>query len=243
MARRDIFKEVSGFKPVSLAGHDFKLPILYRRLDTFFAMFGADHRAAAALLPSPRMKPVKVWPGRAAVVLNAFNYLDTDIGPYGEFSVGVPCTMRHAGRRLWGVYVHRLPVTTEIAMVGGIEVWGYPKFLCDMKFENTAADHVALLTLDGQLILELRVKKGGLGIDRAMNLGTFTVKDNEIVYTSLVTQGLARIMPQGLAALRTGPHQMGAELARLSLGDRPIATGDFLDLRIVLPEGERVGAI
>jgi hypothetical protein len=76
-----------------------------------------------------------------------------------------------------------------------------------------------------------------------MNLSTFTVKDGEIVDTSLVAQGLARIMPQGLATLQTGPHQMGAELARLGLGDRAIATGDFLDLRLVLPEGEKVGAV
>ncbi|HUT54179.1 MAG TPA: acetoacetate decarboxylase family protein [bacterium] len=243
MARRDIFEEISGFKEISFQGHDFKLPILYRRLDTFFAMFGADYRAVSALLPSPRLKPIKVWPGRAAITLNAFNYLDTDIGPYGEFSVGVPCLLKHAGRRLLGVYVHRLPVTTEIAMAGGIGLWGYPKFLCDMKFENTAAEHLVTLTAGEQLILELRVKKGGLSVDRAMNLGTFTVKDGEIVYTSLVTQGLARVMPQGLAALRTGPHEMGAELAALSLGDRAIATGDFLDLRLVLPEGERVGEV
>lgn len=243
MARRDIFKEISSFRDVNIAGQSFRLPILYRRLDTFFAVFGASYNAVSALIPSPRLKPIKVWPGRAAVTLNAFNYIDTDIGPYGEFSVGVPCTLTHAGKRRVGVYVHRLPVTTEVARAAGIEYWGYPKFICEMKFENTGAEHRVTLTQDSQLILDLRVEKSGLGIGRAMNLSTFTVKDGEIVDTSLVAQGLVRIMPQGLATLQTGPHQMGAELARLGLGDRAIATGDFLDLRLVLPEGEKVGAV
>lgn len=243
MANRDIFQEISFFTDMSVAGQSFRLPIRYRRLDTFFAAYGADHGAVKDLVPSTRLRPVKVWPGRAAITLNAFNYIDTDIGPYGEFSVGVPCFLKHGGKTLLGVYVHRLPVTTEIAKTAGIEVWGYPKFVCEMEFENTAMDHAVRLSLSGQEILSLRVKKGGVGIGMSREMPTFTIKNGEIIVTRLQSQAMARIMPKGLAILDTGLHEMGRELAGLGLSTSPIAVGDFLDLNLVLTAGESAGPV
>lgn len=241
MAKADIFKGVVQGEPHKLNEHEVALPILYYRQDTFFGMYGADMKAVKDALPSKRMKPISVWPGRAAAMLNAFNYIETSIGPYGEFSLGFPCRVAHQGRRILGVYVHRLPVTTDIALQAGKQLWGYPKFIAEMEFESDGADNVFRMAEGDELICEWRTQKAGLGFGFTAHINTFTVQDGEIVLTELTAQGVMRSMPQGLAVLKTGPHKMGVEMAGLRLGERPITTGEFHDLRVILPEGERIG--
>lgn len=239
---KDILAGVVKGEPRTLLGQSVALPIVYRRLTTFFALYGADAQAVRGMLPSARLKPVPVWPGRVLVALNAFNYEDTDIGPYGEFSLGVPCRVMHLSKNIFGVFIVRLPVTSELALEGGKQLWGYPKFMCQMEFKSDSAEHRARLTQEGRLILDLRVHRSGPGLGMATTLNTFTVKDGDLIRTSIAGQGVYRAMPQGLAELSTGPEPMGAEIARLSLGSRPILTGELLDGRMVLPEGENIGA-
>jgi hypothetical protein len=243
MFREDIFANASAPTTFTLGGQSFSVPIRYRRLDSFYAVFTADKDAARRLLPSPRLSPVTSWPGRCLLALNAFNYIDTDIGPYGEFSVGIPCTL---GSEKWpglGVYIHRLPVTSEIARVAGIEVWGYPKFVCEMEFASTGLEHAVKLTLGGKLILELRTEKTSLGLGAAFGLSTYTVKDGSIIATELRSSGVTRVSPNGLASLTLGDHPMADELRSLHLGPRPLVTGDFLDARLLLPLGRKAGTI
>lgn len=242
MLRKDILAEVSGYESRSYGGHDFRLPVLYRRLDCFFAVCSADREAVGRLLPSDRLRPLPVRPGRCLLALNAFNYLDTDLGPYGEFSVGVPCLLKRPGRLpASGIYIHRLPVTEELAMVAGIEEWGYPKFTCDMEFENTGMRNAVRLSHQGNAILELAVKKSGPAIGAAVDLNTFTVKDGNIITTLIRSSSMVRFAPFGKAELHTGDHEMGRELAGLSLGRRPLVTGDLLDANMLLPPGENSG--
>jgi hypothetical protein len=240
---KDILAGVVKGEPRTLLGQEVALPILYRRLDAFFALYGADAGAVRAVLPSPRLRPVPVWPGRVALTLNAFNYYDTDIGPYGEFSVGVPCRTMHLSKNILGVFVLRLPVTSELALEGGKLLWGYPKFLCSMDFQSSAAEHRVRLSQEGRLILDLRVARSGPGLGLSPTLNTFTVKDGDLIRTSIAGQGVYRAMPQGLAELATGPEEMGVQLSRLGLGARPLVTGEMLDGRMVLPEGENIGSV
>jgi len=243
MAKKDIFADVTEYKPYTFGEHSFKVPVLYRRFDCFFAVFGADGNAVRSIMPSDRLKPVPVWPGRVAVMLTAFNYIDTDIGPYGEFGVGVPCTCRHKHKTLYGLYIHRLPVTSDIARVAGVELYGYPKFMSEMEFENTSIAHKVKLTAGDQHVLDLHVHKPRLGFNLPADLSTFTIKDNKIIYTKIAVSATTRISPQGPATVNTGPHEMGKELLGLQLGDRPIAAGDFQDIKMVLPEGESIGMV
>jgi len=241
MPRKNIFDEVKEFTPKTMGEYSADIPILYRRLDSFFAAYTAYKNEVLEIMPSERLSPITPWPGRAMVVLTAFNYFDTSIGAYGEFSVGAPCFIRHQGKLLAGMYIHRLPVTEDIARVGGIELWGYPKFLAEMEFENTGEAHGVRMSEGGKLVLELRVNKAGAGFGMTLPISTFTVKEGDIIHTRLMTQATLRPSVQGLARLRTGEHWMGEELAGLGLSARPVLTGDFLDANLILPQGENIG--
>lgn len=242
MFRKDVFAAAPPPQAHSAQGLEFSTPIHYRRLDCFFAVFGADAEAVKKLLPSPRLSPVLVWPGRCMVALNAFNYLETDIGPYGEFSVAVPCFLQNPVLKPGlGVYIHRLPVTTELALVAGLELWGYPKFVCDMKFKSSAFVHWVRLEQEGRLILELSVKKGALAIGAGAGLNTVTIKDGDIIQTGIQSSSILRASPFRKAELKLGDHEMGSELAGLGLARRPLVSGDLLDANMLLPLGVNAG--
>ena len=86
----DFFAGTRPGQEVSYGEAQFELPILYLRADAFMLFFTCSARKARAVMPSRRLHPVTLPGGRAIVGLAAFNYVETFIGPYGEFAVGIP---------------------------------------------------------------------------------------------------------------------------------------------------------
>jgi len=238
---KDILSQVTDLEEHEESGHSFKTPVRYRRLDCFFAFYTASMNALYEILPTEKIVPVPLWKGRCGVALVAFNYHDTSIGPYGEFAVAVPAIVRMMGENHYGVYIHRLPVTTELACVAGRSLWGYPKFVCDMEFESTGDRNAVTLVEEDTKILGLSVKKGGIGIPWSRPLTTFTIKDEQLVATEIQSSSLVRVVPHGLGRLDLGNHWMSDELNKMGLKDRPMVTGDLLDANMVLPRGKFLG--
>lgn len=114
----------------------------------------------------------------AGVVMTFFQYRNSAIGPYNEvglFILSYPKKAKRIGLfatpiqllfmdgTKWGMgaYVMNLPVTTEIAYIGGKEVWNYPKFVTNInidlkgrQFNGAVEDPVLkqpILTLKGKI--------------------------------------------------------------------------------------------
>jgi hypothetical protein len=115
---------------------------------------------------------MRIAPGRCAVALEALSFGETDLGPYNEVLVGIPFTLDERSPQFTGIlrslpevpfiYVHRLPVTTEIALGPGIHFLAAPKFIADITFEETDEWVRCRLTEGGAEILTLEVRKGEL---------------------------------------------------------------------------------
>lgn len=145
----------------------FKLPVFYYDNTSLTAIYTASTGKIRELLPHSDMRPLEVYPGKGLVVFTAFEYRKTDIGPYNEFSIAFPIEFgtrpipwltplwRMARRRV-SAYVWQLPVTTEIARMGGVELYGYPKFLADITFKKGGDWMACTLSENGQKILSLR---------------------------------------------------------------------------------------
>lgn len=157
----------------TLIGEPAKLPIFYYDGSAQTAVFPAKLRALRKWLPDPRFVPARLAPGLGAVGVSCFEYRDTDIGPYNELAITVilnnpPFAANLPGRALLTelrrrqlhAWVHHLPVTTEIARVGGVDLYNYPKFIASIDFEESAGRRICrlgegaeeILTLDGPLI-------------------------------------------------------------------------------------------
>ena len=244
----------SGTRPGHQVTHGraaFELPILYFRDDLFAAFFSASSERVRAMMPSPRLHPVKLPGGRAMVAIAAFRYLETSIGPYGEVAVVVPAVFgdrppppilpglleaRYPG---FGAVVLHLPVTALVARDAGRGQWGYPKFVADMHFTRSPETIGVRLSEGERHILTLDVPRRGPVLRDDNPLITFSVKDGALIKTTIPQRGACRtsLLPRG-ATLALGEHEMAASLRALRLSSKPFMTRVYVERAGILPEGE-----
>lgn len=157
----------------TLVGEPAKLPIFYYDGTAQTAVFPARLGALRRMLPDRRFVPARLAPGLGAIGVTCFEYRDTDIGPYNELAISIVLKdPRHVVNppgvsllsglrdRQLHAWVQHLPVTTEIARVGGVDLYNYPKFIASIDYEERAGRRVCrlagndepILSLDGPLI-------------------------------------------------------------------------------------------
>jgi len=156
-------------REIDLRGRPARSPLFYREVALVGGIFTADLAAARALMPTPRHQVLSLG-GRALVAVHCLEYRQSDIGPYNEVSIAVAAVhgrapLVPAARLLAAIltdhypaHVVALPVTTEVALWGGLDVFGYPKYLATIEHEETMAARVCRLRdrETGALILEAR---------------------------------------------------------------------------------------
>ena len=151
---------------ISREGFEGKLPVFYYDTTSLTAIYTASTNRVEKLLPLPQMKPIEMVPGRCLVAFTAFEYRQTDIDAYNEFSIAflvtydkpvIPFATAAAlmAQRKFTAYVWQLPVTTEVARVGGVEFYGYPKFIADIEFRKEPHQITCNLSENGEKILSL----------------------------------------------------------------------------------------
>jgi hypothetical protein len=221
----------------------------------FGAVFPCHKEGLARLVPHDDLKPVELFPGWGAVAFGCFEFTQTSIGPYLEFAVSVPVRYRpyidipliplfnEEKFKDYGMWIHRLPNSTQTAVDAGIEHWGYPKFLADMKIEIEEEDLVGTLEADGENIFTLRVRTTGLEPKQARSeMSTFSIKDNELLRTTLACDSEGCIAG-GLnkASIRFGSHKFGLELGAAGVKtDFPLQIRYFPTWSMVLPRAQMI---
>jgi hypothetical protein len=97
----------------------------------------------------------------------------------GLFAIKMMC------KRLFPVYVHHLPVTTEIALKLGIHFYNYPKFLAEITFEDRDESLEVTLKENDDLILKLLAKKLKLKRTAGFEFHTYSIKKNVVLLTQV----------------------------------------------------------
>lgn len=238
-------------KSMTLGGEKFELPILYFRDDAFALFYTADPVKVKALLPSDRLHPVTLSKKKALLGVACFNYIDTTIGPYGEVGIVVPAiyadkkplhaipAIRESYDPRFGSVVLHLPVTNTIARDGGRGLWGYTKFVADMRFVITPEYLQCELGEDGRHILTARVARRGLIKKDYRPLSSFSVKDKKLIQTTIPQVGTARnsLFPEG-SFLELGDHEIVGPIRELGLSKKPVMSRYYLERSAILPEGK-----
>ncbi len=124
-----------------------------------------------------------------------------------------------------GAWVVSLPVTSETARAAGIEVFGYPKFLCEMAFTWSVGCLNTTLLCEGRRILSMRVPLGpGIPVPVG-RLITFTRRDTQLLKTEIPVKWrgtLARA--HGLQLELEAPeHPLSRDLQALGLPAEALA--------------------
>jgi hypothetical protein len=236
MNRGDFFKGVVQWEMKMLDGSlEGKLPVFYYDNTAMTAIYTASTDKIRSMLPRHDMHPVEVWKGRSLVAFTAFEYRRTDIDPYNEFSISFPITFQKISmpvlsvlgmmaRRYFTAYVWQLPVTTERARKGGVDMYGYPKFLADITFSQEGGMLACDLSEGGTNILNLKGKQMKTRKEKVNRFKTFSIKDNvplaANVYMNPVEFALS-VMP-GAARLTLGNHKISQQLRDMNLSASPI---------------------
>jgi hypothetical protein len=216
-------------------GHSAKMPVFYYDVTSMTAIHTADSESVRKLLPLKAMHPVEIFPGRCLAAFTAFEYRETDIDPYNEFSIAflvrygkrpIPflTAAQQTARRCFSAYVWQLPVTTEIARAGGVEMYGYPKFIADIHFERSEGFLHCDLAEGGKQILRLSGKQLPTAAGNAMRYMTYSVSDGIPLATNVFVNPLeiGETRDKYAATLEIGTdHPIGRLLKRIGLSAMP----------------------
>ncbi len=238
----DLFKGIKQFEspvPASarhLKKKSFLLPVYYYDNSSLTAIYTAATKKLRPYLPDPLMHPLEAFPGRCLIAFTAFEYRKTDIDPYNEFSIAVLINygkravpgfsvMRQLMAKSFNAWVWRLPVTTELARWGGVELYGYPKFLAGIDFNRSGGEVQCVLSEKKKHILTLRGRKLKTGKGGIVRYRTFPVKDGITLRANVFTSHLeyAESRRPSDVSLEIGKdHPVCDELRGIGLGKKAL---------------------
>jgi hypothetical protein len=199
------------------------------------AAFPIDADRARDLLPGQELHPLR-FRGRGVLVVAVANYLDTAIGRYVEFCIGVACSrgrgplaarLPFSALSRAGIYIYDLPVSTEISVKGGLGIWGMPKRRANLDFVVRDDVVSSQYDLDGELVMRIDVPRPattrlpvrGSGLGYGDYRGMLTL--SRIRVAGRMGTAHAR---RHETRLLVGDHERAAPLKRLGIGPVPLFT-------------------
>lgn len=203
-------------------------PVVYRNSRAAAAFFLVPLDLAQDLLQDTALHAVGF--GKFGV-LNAtwFDYAESSIGPYHEFSLGVVASTERQrlqqaasllrGKARLGSFVLALPVDSEVARAGGLEHFGLPKTLAEFRLNWSRSRLTAALAQDGNTIVSMDLPLGlGLPV-QVRDLVVFSKRAGRLVTTTIPTQWPVKLDPVGRPRLKihTRHHPLGQLMTRLDL--------------------------
>ncbi|MGZ4199387.1 MAG: acetoacetate decarboxylase family protein, partial [Thermoleophilia bacterium] len=153
---------------MEMGGEPARLPIFYYDCSVMTAVFPARYGELQRLMPDPRFVPARLGPGLGSLIVSALEYRDCDIHPYNELMIAVlltaPGRTNFPGRALIDsllqtkqnhAFILHLPVTTPIALAGGVDFYNFPKFLAAIDFAENDGTRSCRLAEGQEHILTL----------------------------------------------------------------------------------------
>jgi len=183
----DVNNFFKGLDRIEYRDQDVTLPIFYYDSMAMTAIYLASTAKVRKYLPLPEMHPVEMFPGKSIVALSAFEYRNTTIDSYNEFSVAAIISFGkkqipgltsswYMLKNCYTAYIMDLPVTSERAR-GGREMCGYPKFIADVSFSRENNHITCTVAENGQRILTMRCRKTGTSRGRLAKYVLHTMKN------------------------------------------------------------------
>ncbi len=236
---------------VEITGGSCDVPILYNDVFAVAGVFAAPTLKLRELLPTSKLVPVEIYPGKGLLGFMAADYRYSSIGPYREFIIMVPAryrprfnpplfpVLRMSASLSFEVFIWQLPLTSEKGLHAGVDIWGFPKFIADIDFSEDESTVSCKLSEGGKEILTLEVKKNPARMKTYFDYTTFSVKDRELLRTHVngISSSLGRSFRPGGAHLTLGEHQLSRRIREIAPG-RSVQTLYIPHGQIILPEAE-----
>jgi hypothetical protein len=250
-------------RPFKSSNGPIEMPIRYWENNAVFMLFHADYDRVNDLVAPSGLTLCQYMNGKAVVSVNFFEYLNSSIGSYNEVGVApfvtyppyrttrFPSLDLYRRGENWniGAYILDLPVSTDIAVAGGREIWGLPKFKTDMPFSLTGTRFDG--TIEDPAGGEPIAVVGGRIFPSVPwfppDIVLFNNHKGSIVRTVIKSSGTGRAVLPGHTvrmAVGSGNHRMAENLRHMGLHDaKPFIVMVATSLHAILPYGTEVGKV
>lgn len=201
---------------VTVGGVELPVPLEVRAATSIVAMFHVDAAQSQAIIGESGFTIQPTDEGAASLYVVAVAYLDTAFGRYNE--VGIGFEVESLGPEASPNFLQWLPVTGEFSCRVGRELWGFPKWVTDLRYTSFGEGSQMEWFEDGDLVLRLEVGEGGADLgDAEMPVSSYTVGPNgpQCTQTEMRNKG---ITIGGPGSLEIGPSTHEAAEALRTLG-------------------------
>ena len=138
-----------------------RLPVVVREANSVAAMFLVSTRAVRRLVTHPDLGIPELYPGRTLCAIACIDYIDNDLGDYNE--VSITFMVRYGQKKPFPLgslpvglvrgtvhpYIHRLPVNQSFTCEAGCDIWGFPKTVDEIEFDDAGGRRVCTWSKDG----------------------------------------------------------------------------------------------
>ena len=171
----------------------------YRYYDNLWiaGIYTAATSIVRGLIPAPQLRPIELFPGRCLVAIAFFDYKKPDEEPYKETSISF--LVEHQKRplpaisvlnmirsRVYSSYIWQLPLTAEYHRAGGVDLYGYPKFLADIDISAYEDRIECTLSKSGRLIIRMTGQVLPTKAGREMRFATYAVDGDVLIKANVI---------------------------------------------------------
>ncbi len=232
VALAGIEADADGTYPV--AGRAVGIPVQVRSARMASASFLVPADAAQRIVDPTGLEVARQRGGKAVVALALVKYVDCDLDDYDElalsFVVEPPAGEPPLAKGAVATYIHRLPVSQAFTCEAGRGIWGFPKWVADLRV--TIQGDTAAATLrndDGTPVVEVGIRRGRIPLPaRPLEMVCYSHGDDgRLRRTAWTTHssGTRLLLGRGATVAVGSGHPLADELRALGFPRRrPLMT-------------------
>lgn len=213
-------------------GRTVTMPVAVRDASSGAVTYLVNASVARSLLPGPEIDVVEVLPGLALFSIAMIDYRDNDLGDYNEVSLaffvrrkgerpalGVPFlgSVVDFFRNSLATWIWKLPVDQSFTCEAGCGIWGFPKTVEQIDFEDAGGRRTCRLVMGGRHVLTLSVPRGGTRTLPEAPMTTYSYIDGALHRTTFTPKATGVGFGLGGADLILGTHPLADTLRALGL--------------------------
>ncbi len=196
---------------VTVLDQEIPVPVEVRHAMSMAVVLRVDGDAVQAAIADTGLTAARRDDGTGGLSIAGVRYLDGDLGTYDELAIAYDVTDPSDPATVAQLIAH-LPVDGELTCAAGRGLWGFPKWVTDVRFIDEPDEVGIVLVEDGETVLEVRVPRAD----------AIAMPDIEMPLVSLgAIDGKVR---RTVCTMRFGEASMATGQVRMIIGEgHPIA--------------------
>ncbi|MEH6582349.1 MAG: acetoacetate decarboxylase family protein [Halioglobus sp.] len=221
----------------NIEGNELGYPTLFHDGSASVGMFVVASNVANELIADSGFTVAEIAPGKAVMSFAGVHYTDTECGSYEEIgcaffvnkvsgrpSIPYLGSWMNILRGKQPSFTWYLPVTQRSALECGIQMWGYPKTVEDIRHSKTEGRTVTTLHRDGEEVLRYSVSNLGSRTLKSIDAPVYSIFEGK-PHLGYLTQQFSEAGYGRDGELLLSDHALVEPLRRLGLPKKPLLSG------------------